>query len=58
MSAEVGAHRGENHEQRGLVSRAQTQGRLRACHDDGDDDPNDDTNDDDDDLVPIMVGLM
>ena len=51
VSSEVGAHRGENHEQRGLVSRAQAQGRLRACH--GDDDntkDDDDTNDDDDDL--------
>ena len=48
MSAEVGAHRGEDHEQRGLVSRAQAQGRLRAYHGDGDGD-DDDTNYDDDD---------
>ena len=48
VSAEVGAHRGEDHEQRGLVSRAQAQGRLRAYHGDGDGD-DDDTNYDDDD---------
>ena len=50
VAAEVGAHRGEDDEQRGLVSRAQAQGRLRACH--GDDD---DTNDDDMMILMMMI---